>query len=44
MNIAIGKTINVIIIIIIIIIVVDIVIVTQAVFLGWDGFGLWWME
>jgi hypothetical protein len=43
MNIAIGKTINVI-IIIIIIIVVDIVIVTQAVFLGWDGFGLWWME
>jgi hypothetical protein len=42
MNIAIGKTINV--IIIIIIIVVDIVIVTQAVFLGWDGFGLWWME
>jgi hypothetical protein len=43
MNIAIGKTINVI-IIIIIVIVVDIVIVTQAVFLGWDGFGLWWME
>jgi hypothetical protein len=42
MNIAIGKTINV--IIIIIIVVVDIVIVTQAVFLGWDGFGLWWME